>query len=88
MEITFAPDAKHKSLAPQFKWTEEFQDYKVCQVAGIEMTAIKESDTKSTYELWYSGYRLAGLPSMEIAQNTAPEFARSVLKLMIESVQE
>lgn len=86
MNITYGPGARNTILAPQLKWHRINEDYQLCLIAGLELTAVKECTSKNTYEMLYCGFRLAGVTSMAEAKRMAPDFARRVLCKMIDSI--
>lgn len=86
MKITYGPGAQSTILAPQLQWHRVNQDYQICLVAGFELTVIKEGVGESTYEMLYCQHRVRGINSMKEAKGLAPEFARQVLQMLIDTI--
>lgn len=70
---------------PPMNWVDPKGDGSViqfCRVAGQEMMAI--TDDAGKFDLHYLNFKTSGFITMEAAKQAAPEFARLVLRHMIE----
>lgn len=74
---------------PSLRWVDSTGDgsiMQICRIAGQKMMAI--TDDAGGFDLLYLNFKTGGFATMEAAKQAAPEFARRVLRQMIEMVTE
>jgi len=90
MEIKISQAGKLMHESPQQKWHGDSPDImQVSRFAGHEMMVIQKSDDEpDKYELHYMGYMITDLNGIEQAINDAPEFAKTVLRKLSDTILE
>ncbi len=89
MEISIGRTGQLCHDKPQQKWLDENNPIMQTSLfAGQEMAIQKSNDEPEIYDLHYLGLTTSGLDSMEAAKIIAPEFAKDVLFILSNLIDE
>jgi hypothetical protein len=90
VHIEIGPAGKVMLGEPQQQWNDAGQGapdvMQVSRFAGQELMAI--TDDAGAFDLTYLGFQARGFTSMESAKSAAPDFARRVLRRLLELISD
>ena len=86
-EVEMSPSGELNFKIPQQTWSGN-DAVQISYFAGQQMILKRSENNPDIYELHYLGLMVSGFEGIEDAKFNAPEFARSILKILSEFIKD